>query len=86
VELVAITLWNDGLTKHDFTVKQIDREQACRLNGDPPSIDLTDREDVHVALIPKTSVELRQRVTKRGEYKLYTAWCRDIAGPGCGRR
>ena len=72
-ELVAITLRNDGSTEHDFTVKQIDGEQAYRLDGEPPSIDRADGEDVHVALLPGTSAELWLRLTERGEYELYCA-------------
>ena len=72
-ELVAITLRNDGSTEHDFTIKRIDGAQAYRLDDEPPSIDRADGEDVHVALLPGTSAELRLRVTEPGEYELYCA-------------
>ena len=72
-DLVAITLRNDGSAEHDFTIKEIDGEQAFRIQGDLPSRNRGDGEDVHVALLPGASAELRLRATEPGEYELYCA-------------
>jgi len=72
-QLVSLSITNDGATEHDFTIKGFAGEVAFRLDGDPPSNDRSDGEDVHIALRPGTSAELRVRAGEPGEYELYCA-------------
>jgi len=72
-QLTSITITNDGSTEHDFTIKRLEGEVAFRLSGEPPSNDRSDGADVHVALRPGTSAELRIRAAEPGEYELYCA-------------
>lgn len=72
-QLVAIALSNEGASEHDFTIKRIAGDQGYRIDGDLPSTDRRDGEDVHVALLPNGSAELRLRATEPGEYELYCA-------------
>jgi len=72
-QLVVFALSNDGAAEHDFTIKRIAGDQGYRIDGELPSTDRSDGEDVHVPLLPNGSAELRLRATEPGEYELYCA-------------
>jgi len=70
--LMEIDLANLGALDHDFTIEQIDVDQAVRRSGDVPAgHEHMDQYAVHVPLGPKQSARLRLYLHAPGSYEFF---------------